>query len=197
MIKQLFLAAGLIAAASGASAATSFNLTVSGSTNVPTFTLSNTSTSALLETFSISIGLVARNFDFINNVTDPAGGTSTVTIGDGVDGGTRFDVLALSFVGFDPSESMSFGADIDQDNANTVRDYRFTLFNNGTGPNSELTATFSDGTSLSFFMPDQTPGLSSYSFDVNAAAPAIPLPAGLPLFAAGLGALAVMRKRKT
>lgn len=195
MFKKFLMAASLATAATSVSAATSFNLTISGNPNVPVFTLTNTSSAAQLETFSVSIGLLSRNFDYILALTDPGGGSSTVTAGDGVNNGTRVDVLGLSYTDFDPGETASFEADVDSDtgNQNVTLDYRNTLFNNGTGPNSELTATFSDATTLSFTIPDQTAGLNSYSFDVSAAP--IPLPAGLPLLVAGLGAFAVMRKR--
>lgn len=194
MFKKFLLAAGLATAATTASAATSFDLTFSGDPNIPNVTLTNTSTTAQLLTFSISIGLLTRNFDSIGISTSPAGGTSTVTTGDLLNDGPRTDSLALSFTDFDPGESMSFATDIDSDSGNTIEDYRNTLFNNGTGPNSELTATFSDGASVSFTIPDQTSGLSSYTISVSAAP--IPLPAGLPLLVAGLGAFAVLRKRK-
>lgn len=199
MIKTLSAATALALFAGAASATTvGFQLTIAGNTNVPTFIIENQSDAGItLDSFSITIGLLARNFDYIRNVSAPLGGTATVTNGDGVNGGTRFDFLSIDYSGFDTSETVGFVADIDQDNSNVTRSYENTLFSNGAGPNSVASATFSNGAMLALTLDDRGSAPTSHVFSISGtAAPAIPLPAGLPLVLTGLGAFAIARRRK-
>lgn len=198
MFKQLSLAAALGLFAGTANATTvGFDLVISGSNNVPTFTITNQSDAGItLDTFNITIGLLSRNFDYIRNVAAPAGGTANVTNGDATNGGTRFDFLEIDYTDFDMGETVSFIADIDQDTGNTTRNYENTLFNNGTAPNSVATATFSNNFVLQLTLDDRSTTPTSHLFSAREDITPVPLPAGLPLLLTGLGAFAFARRRK-
>ncbi|WP_425404390.1 VPLPA-CTERM sorting domain-containing protein [Hwanghaeella sp.] len=177
-----------------------FDLTLSGNTNVPTFTLVNTSAAGQqLTGFTFTIGNVSRHFDFVNSLSNPAGGTSTLNSPDSVDNGARSDTIDLTFTGFDAGESVSFAADVDLDPSfNSTQDYRNVFFNNGTALNSVATAFFAFGTSVSLTLPDNPVNQSSYSFSASNGVSAVPLPAALPLLVAGLAGLGILsRRRKT
>ena len=194
MLKSLLTAGALAVAATGATAATyGFELTMSGSANIPTFTLENTGTSAAITQFSFSVGDTTRNWDAIYTFSPPPGGTMTLLQGDTNDsGGVRVDVGIIGFTGFDAGETASWNADVDPDNSNTSIDYRVVLFNNDAADNAQLIATFDNGQTLSLIMPD-APNAGSYTFAASAAP--VPLPAGLPLLVGGLAVFGVMRRR--
>lgn len=201
MLKQTAAAAALSLVASGAMAATvGFDVTISGSKNLPRFELTNTSDTAQLLTFGLTIGDTAYNYDQADTFTAPADGSIGFILGHSANGGARFDEIKFSFTDFDSGEIAKWRMDIDIDNQNTIQDYRSVLFNNGTADNAVFTATFDTGDVVSIILPDDTNGVNeTYAFGASATSaqqPApVPLPAGLPLLVAGFGALTLLRRR--
>ncbi len=172
-----------------------FDLSFAGNTNVPTFTLTNTSDPGnALVNFTFTIGDESRHFDFVQNLLDPVGGVSTLISPDDVNNGTRSDVIEIDFTSFDAGEFVSFESDIDVDpNSNVVQDFRNVFFNNGNALNSVATALFSTGDIVSFTLPDNPQNLN---FSASTTINAVPLPAALPLFAVGLAGLGVLARRR-
>lgn len=196
---KTFTLAGLIAlGASTASAATlGFTLTISGSgqtgANEPRFVLTNNSASAQITDFDFGIGNTGYNFDGFYNIIAPAGGTASANVDANTNGGSRVDVINAAFTGFDAGENAQWNVDVDIDTLNTFEDYRTVLWNNGAALNTVFTATFSTGDTLSVTAPDAAV-VSSYTFSASSA-PAVPLPAGLPLVLTGLAGFALLKRR--
>ena len=202
-MRMTALAAALMLASGTASAATTgFRLVISGNDqNIPTLTLTNISTTALLTQFSMTIGDTSRNFDEIYTITAPAGGSATLTAGSSSQSANnsatgRTNTFSVNFSGFDPSEFARWDVDIDIDNQNTFEDYRRVFFNNGTAPNSLVSALFSDGRTVDLTLPDRANNLSSYRFTAATQVSAVPVPAALPLLATALGALGFASRRR-
>ena len=207
-MKKILMTTALSLAATASQAATlGFNLTISNlldtnnsMTNVPLMTLVNTSDTALLQQFTLTIGNTAYNYDALYVFEPTPDGTMTLTQGD-MDpanaGGNsqRVDVGVIDFTSFDPGETAKWRVDVDIDNSDTIVDYRTVLFNNGNGPNSEFSALFSDGTVLSIVADDQTASNTSFTFSASQTTP-VPVPAALPLLLAGLGGFAILRRRR-
>lgn len=181
------IAAGAIAGMSQAANATAigYSLTISGNVNVPTYTLTNTSITALITSFSFTVGHSGRNFDYVQAIVAPAGGTANLIVGDTSNGGTRTTSFQIDYTGFDPSEFASNNTDVDT--GNVALDYRNTFFNNGSEPNSVISVDFSTGQTLSQTVADQQTGQSSYTFTQRASV--VPVPAALPLMAGAIGVL--------
>ena len=202
-MKQLFLAVAAVAATGFGVAAhastVDFRLTLSGNSNSPTMALANISTAAgaEIDEITMTIGDTSRNFDVIDNLGAPSGGSATLTFGDSAKGGARTDSFTIGFTGFNSGSAASWKTDIDRDNSNTIEDYRLVLFN-GTAPNATVQVSFSTGDLLSLTLPDAS-RVPSYTFTVSGpvgpAAP-VPLPASLPLFAGGLGLLGFLGRRR-
>ena len=166
-------------------------LDVFGNTNVPTFELINTSDSANIESFSMTIGDTSRNFDFAT-VTGSTGITFMQNGPDTVDDGVRSNLVDFTFSsGFAPGSTFSFDADLDVDNSNTAEDYRSVMFNNGGAPNSIIEVEFFGELTLSQEMPDAS-FLSSYSFSQSEV---IPGPAIAPLVFGLVAAFVTVRRR--
>lgn len=172
-----------------------FDLSFAGNTNVPTFTLVNTSDAGNeLVQFTFTIGNTTRHFDFVSPLSNPAGGTSTLNTPDTVNDGVRSDTISINFTGFDAGESISFAADIDVDpTSNVVQDFRNVFFNNGSALNSVATAFYAVGESVSFTLPDNP---QSLQFSASTTINAVPLPAALPMLAAGLVGLGLLARRR-
>jgi len=174
-----------------------FDLSLAGNTNVPVFTLVNTSDPGnQLVQFTFTIGDVTRHFDFVSPLSNPAGGTATLNSPDTGNNGVRSDLISINFTGFDAGESVTFESDIDVDPAsNVVQDFRNVFFNNGSALNSVATALFSTGDSVSLTLPDNQ---QVFRFSASNTVSTVPLPMALPLFAAGLAGLgiAACRRRK-
>lgn len=192
------LAAGTALAAAPAfalPATAAFDFDISGDANVPTMTLTNTSSAGVeLTSFRFFIGDSGYNIDEVYTISAP-GMTAVLTEGDAAQGGARPDAFTIAFTGFEPGESASWDVDVDVDSANTVEDYRTVFFNNGDGSgNATLAAAFSTGNVLNFTLPDFDPAPASYSFAVSSSP--VPLPAALPLLGAGLAALGVAARRR-
>lgn len=197
------------ASAGAATVSAGFEFTLSGSTNVPTMTLVNTSTSDFrIVGFSLTAGHTGRSWDYVQSLVAPAGGGATLNSPDTINGGLWSTAIDIDFSGFGPAGTASWRADLDDLGAHQTRDYRNSLFNNGSEPNALLTVAFEAfGTapggiapfSLGFALPDGTPGLSSYSFtdarSFSSGTP-VPEPGVLPLVAAGLLGLQWTARRR-
>ena len=125
--------------------------------DVPLFTLSNTSTDALITSFSITIGDLNYNFDAVTFNTLPTGPQVTSFTPDKVQGGARSDVLSLNFSNFAASTAFNFRGDIDRDSDNglSLTNFRTVL----TGPTpSVVTVKFSDGSTLTNTLASTTDG---------------------------------------
>ena len=133
-----------------------YTLQLAGDFDIPHVTLMNTSSTADISAFSVTIGNVLFNYDAVFNVN--AGGVPfTLTEPDlNVGGGVRSDAIDLSFgPGFGPGASFGFDTHFDADwNLDKTRDYRNILFNNGTAQSAVVTVEFSNGTVLSMVLPD-------------------------------------------
>lgn len=199
-------AAALAFAASAASAATvGFDFSVSGDTDAPTFEITNTSDTAQLSFLSLDIGDNAFNFDDIQNVSGPNGGSANILFGDTVNDGSGVDLIGFTFSSFDAGDVMSWQSDIDADGGDSIVDYRTTLFNNADINNALLVAVFNTGDALRIEFPDLLAIHDEYTYkvtldtatgDLEIKVAPIPLPAGLPLMGAGLLALGLLRSRR-
>lgn len=206
MFKLAMKAAAFALFAGTASASTvGFSFEVSGDKDTPTFAVTNTSDTANLVFLSLHIGYMSHNFDDVQGLTSPAGGTSTIILGDTVNDGSGEDLLAFSFTGFGVGDSISWASDIDADGGDSITDYRSVLFNNGAANNALFVAVFDTGEALRLDIPD-LPGihevytygatLDSDTGDVNVVVAPIPLPASVPLLGAGLVMLGALRARR-
>ena len=169
MKRLLSIVLTFVAFALSTQAAIPFRVVISGDFNVPTFTIFNDAptwkgTNAQITRLTINVGDVSRNFDFVDSIVPPPGGTVTAERPDAVNEGVIADMLILNITGFDPGESFRFRADIDADgNFYTGEDFRRVLFNNGSQANSEVTA-HSGGQQETITMADGPADLTSYTF---------------------------------
>lgn len=186
-------AAVMVASNSSQAALIGYTLVIDGNVNVPTYTLTNDSAAAQITSFSFTVGHSGRNFDYVQAITAPAGGTANLIIGDTANSGARTTSFQIDYTGFDPGEFASNNTDVDI--GNITLDYRNTFFNNGAEPNSVITVDFSDGQTLSQTVADQTAGQSSYTFSQSANP--VPVPAALPLLAGAVGLLGAAGWRKS
>ena len=195
-MRHMFGALGLVLATAAPAAAlsTGYTLEIDGNTNVPVVQVTNTSTSALLNSFGLTIGDTAYNFDYAGSIGADVGTIGfTLVTGDTANGGARTALLQFTLTGFDPGEVFGFETDIDPDNTNTIVDFRDVFFNNGTAPNAVFSVGFSDGTTFALTLPDDVEK-SSYTFSESVSD--VPLPAALPLLGAGLAGLGFVARRR-
>ncbi|MEO0762421.1 MAG: hypothetical protein AAFZ09_11530, partial [Pseudomonadota bacterium] len=118
--------------------------TIPGTRNVPLVTIENLG-DGQIESFELTIGDTAFNFDGVYQLSDPAGGTSTIEVGDDLIFGNTspvFDSIRLGFTGFDRGEQVSFGLDIDDDSGAVQQDFARVLFDNGDIDNAVATVVF-------------------------------------------------------
>lgn len=206
MFKMAMKAAAFALLAGSASASTvGFTFEISGDTDAPTFAVTNTSASANLVFLSLHIGYMSHNFDDVQGLTSPTGGTSTIILGDTVNDGSGQDLLGFSFSSFSVGDTVSWSSDIDADGGDSITDYRSVLFNNGAANNALFVAVYDTGEALRLDIPD-LPGIHEvYTYgatldtatgDVNVVVAPIPLPASVPLLGAGLLALGALRARR-
>lgn len=204
-------AACLAAPAHAAAVNASFSFTLSGNTNVPTMTLVNTSDAGFRITgFSLTAGRTDRGWDYVQDLTAPAGGTATLLSPDAVNNGLRSYTIAIGFSDFGAGAQAGWEADLDGVSTNVTTNYRDSLFNNGAAPNATLNVAFEalvDGLtqapfSIGFDLPDGSSSASSYtfsgqrSFTLDGPTPTVPEPGALSLAATGLLGLWLMRRRR-
>jgi hypothetical protein len=125
--------------------------------DMPLFTLTNTSTDALITQFSITIGDLAYNFDAVTFNQLPTGPQVTSFTPDKVQGGAKSDVLSLSFTNFAASQAFAFRGDIDRDSDNGLALTNFRTVLTGATP-SVVTVKFSDGSTLTNTLASTTDG---------------------------------------
>lgn len=125
--------------------------------DVPLFTLANTSTEALITSFSITIGDLNYNFDAVTFNTTATGPQVTSFTPDKAQGGARSDILSLAFSNFKASQSFSFRGDIDRDSDNGLSLTNFRTVMTGATP-SVVTVKFSDGSTLTNTLASTTDG---------------------------------------
>jgi len=199
----LSLAAVLMAGTASA-ATTAFTLDISGDRNVPVFSLSNVGDQGDITGFTLSLGDLTRNFDSAHNATASTGSFG-FALGPNLDtntgGGLRANSVDFTFTDFNPGEIFGFEADIDRDNSNTLENYITSLL-----PGGSIVVNFAGGTTSSLFIdltrPFSEAPLAAYSYTAALSVPPpikpplVPLPAGLPLLLAGLGALGIARRAR-
>lgn len=178
-----------------------------GTADAPRFTVANTSdgTAATLDRLTFTIGNTAFGFDRVTAIDYSA--ASSVVFADAANLAAndllRTDVLDIAIGGLGAGELIRFYAEIDADGLQTSSNYRNVFFGNGTNvPNSTITGYFSSGDVLSLEIASgQQTNITGYTFGIEAdefSTTAVPLPAALPLAAAGFGVLglAASRRRK-
>ena len=177
-----------------------------GEWNSPILRFSNTSSSAFIESFSITIGDQTRYFDIVSNVVTSPGITydlsalplslRTVNEDDGE------DVISLSnFGGFAPGGHFQFGTDVDSDTPpnDLWIDSRYVLFDLGGGDpsdNSVITVMFSGGYQLTGHLPDFQAPDGPYVYSQSMV---VPLPPSIAVALLGLvqsGVILSRRKRE-
>lgn len=198
-MKSFFLAGAAFLIAGTASAATTgFSLQITGSdNNVPSLTLSNTGDQGDISSLLLTIGNTAYNFDAAFNATQVVG-SFTFNLGPSLDtntgGGLRSDNVSYTFGDFGAGEVFGFRVDIDRDNNNTLEDYRSKFL-----PGGSALVSFDNGL-VDSFLVDLTPTADNnsepYVYSASSSVAPVPLPAGLPLLLAGLGAMGLFRRAR-
>jgi hypothetical protein len=103
----------------------------------PYLKLKNTSESAQLKDFYMTIGDTDNHFDWAKMIKTPAGVTAKIVGLDSKNGGKKSDVVHIQFKNFEPGMSVYFQLDIDPDkHLMQFGDYRTVLFNMNGGPNT-------------------------------------------------------------
>jgi len=194
-LKFLFSASVLLASVGLASAApVGFDLAISGNAALSvqeSYSLKNTSTSALLNSITINLEGTGFGYDCVTALSGPSGTVSGT--GDNDCGGTGNPdntSFTISYSGFDPLETAMWTADLDPNSA--PNDWRVVL------ANASVSVLFSDGQVLKGdFLPlasDLITDSTQFSFSMSSAA--VPLPAALPLLAGAIGGLSLLGWRK-
>lgn len=199
MLRQFFIAGCLVGAGMAQAETVGFSLAITPAGNGnPAVSFTNISDVAQIVGGSLTLGDTAWNFDCVENVVAPAGGSLSFSTPE-VDvcfpgGGDRPDTILFTAAGFDPGETGGFTSDIDPDFTDALANFEESLI-----PGGSFTATFSGGfidgpLSVALDQPDG----EGYSYTVAAeSAPSeVPLPATGVLVVAGLGTLAAFRRHR-
>ncbi|SFI68661.1 hypothetical protein [Albimonas pacifica] len=198
-----FLAA-LLPSPAGAASLSLFVTTLGASADHPAFRIENTSTDgARIETFSLTIGDMAFNFDRVTNRQRFGVQSSTLTRGGTGQAGQRTDAIAFAFEGFDAGDAFAFRAELDPDSGSGTVDFREIFFSNDGGsvvPNATFTALFSEDRTVTARFQEALAPAESYTLtagDSGGVDPMpIPLAASAPALAAGLAALWAAARRR-
>lgn len=193
MLRPTVLALALVAAPAAQAASFGFELTIGGTPNGPSFAITNLSDTASITGGAITIGDTAYNFDCVNSVTAPTGGSLAFATPE-VDicfpgGGQRPDTIVFTATGFAPGLIASFSADVDPDFSDaTVRSFDILL------DGGSVAIDFDGGQSLG---ADFRPAGQSQTYTVTSqAAPVVPLPAAGWLLLGGIAGLIGLGRRR-
>jgi hypothetical protein len=166
----LFAAWALLTAPSarGQSTAQRFALRIEGGPNVPRVTLRNTSRTAEIRRFEMTVGHADKGFDAVYYFSTDAGVSILSSSPDGNDdGGSRNQTVTITLSGLTPGKAVSFYVDVDKRDGNSAEDFRRVLFNNGDHANSVVSvnsATDGSGESASLTLPDGPADRYAYDF---------------------------------
>ncbi|HZZ73987.1 MAG TPA: hypothetical protein VFE24_17165 [Pirellulales bacterium] len=134
----------------------------------PYIEVTNTSDSANLDSFTITIGKPSLySFDYANMISTSPGITYTLVTPTSTPGQISSNEVTLNFTGFAPGDYVRFQTGIvpDAGNPNPYPDYRQIFFdlngNGNTSDNSMNTAVFSDGMTVGGHLEDFTSSLST------------------------------------
>jgi len=193
---RVLIVAGIVAGVTSTAQASSigFSLEIAGSANGPSFSITNTSDTRRILGGRVGIGDTKYNFDCVEDLLSPPGGTLTVSTPETGScfpgGGLRPDEIVFVTTGFDPGESIGFKTDIDPDSGDaTVSDFDILL-------NGGVVEVAFDGLAAPLVADLSSPTGPGRTWQVSTSAPpAIPLPGSLPLLAAAVGAAALLRRR--
>jgi len=117
----------------------------------PLIVIGNSSTSASITNFALTIGDTSYNFDAVMFVTPNPSVTATSFSPDTIQGGIRVDQLSVNFSGFVPGQQFGIRTDIDRDadNGLSFTNFRTALLAAADPANrAHVTVTFSDGNVL-------------------------------------------------
>jgi hypothetical protein len=183
--------------------------------NQPYVELRNTSDTASITHFRLTIGDTSQNFDYAQFVASSSPGVSmTVLSPDTIQNGLKADFIDLAITGLTPGKFLRFRVDIDPDNINSpaYSDYRTVMFDmNGvsTADNSVSTVTFHDPPGADVVQSDVLPDFAmtmptvigvafrtpysmdhvqAFSLQGTAGGPVVPEPSSLALMGVGMAA---------
>lgn len=196
------MAAGVAASSTASAGIVGYELNINnpvfntgnGVNNVPDIRLENTSqaiTNATITDFTLTIGNLAFNFDFVRNESAVTDGSTALVFTritpDATNDNVGPDQIDYDFTGFNIGDIFQFEVDVDPDVGEVVQDYRSILF-----PDSLLTVTFSNGKILSQNLNPSNIGQDGYTF---AQSMEVSEPATLALFGGFALAGAALRRR--
>jgi hypothetical protein len=184
--------------------------------NQPYIELKNTSDTASITHFRMTIGDTSQNFDlvqFLAASSSPGVSITNVTP-DTVQNGAKGDFIDFDIVGLTPGKFLRFRVDIDPDSSNqpAYSDYRTVLFDmNGasTADNSQVTIKYHDPpgadvthqnllpdfamtmptvVGVAFRTPYSMDHVTAFTLADPQGGPVVPEPSSLSLLAVGMGA---------
>jgi len=144
----------LVASAGAAVDDLLFTVRIDGSqsTNIPTIYVTNNSPNLDISSLRLSIGDTSKHFDQGDSriVDGPPGGGAVMVVPGG-----RNDVLDIGLSDFNPGETFSFRADVDNDpDQNSGEDYRLAFFNqNDPSKNAVVTVRYGAATASARLVP--------------------------------------------
>jgi hypothetical protein len=117
--------------------------------DMPYFELRNTSETALISAFNLSIGDLSKNFDWASFIEGSPGIGFSLLSPDAAVGNLRGDLLSIGFTDFGPGEFVRFRVALDSDalGASILQDFRQILYHlngNDDSLNSMVNVTFSE-----------------------------------------------------
>ncbi len=141
----------------------------------PYLELRNTSETASITQFSMSIGDLSKNYDWATMIEASPGVTFSLITPDNLAGGARSDTLLIDLSGLDPGEFVRFRVGLSDDNpaASAIQDFRQILFDlngNDASNNAVVTVDFESSLgqkSLEQQLPNFTTGGMNTAMDMS------------------------------